>query len=139
MRNSLLASELDLLKDKNNVLERTEALQKALDNTGFDGMSQYESATNELEEFKGHFQKAFADLGTIITTIVQPIMGLYNSLDTLFGSRISQGIIIVALALVSFFTILGGGMLLFSAISRNLEIVGMELQTFSMLLSHFSM
>lgn len=131
MRNSLLAGELEMLEDKNNVLERTQALQKALDKTGFTGMSEYESATNELEEFKGHFQKAFADLGTIITSVVQPLMKFYNTIDTLFGSRVSQLIIVVGMLLIGFFTIVATGMLMFSGLSRTLEITGMLLQTYT--------
>ena len=127
MRNSLLASELDLLKDKNNVLERMKALQEALDNTGLTGMSEYESATNELEEFKGHFQKAFADIGAIVTGITQPLMKFYNTLDTIFGSRISQGIILVATAFVTLFAVIGTTMVIFPLITRNFEILGMGL------------
>lgn len=128
LRNSLLASEIDLLKDKNSILERGKALQEALDKTGFTGMSQYESATNALEELKGHFQKAFADLGGLVIAVTQPLMKFYNTLDTLFGSRLSQAIILMASVLVGLFGIIGIGMVVIPTMIRNFEILGMGLR-----------
>lgn len=128
LRNSLLASELDLLKDKNSVLERGQALQQALENTGFTGMSQYDSARNELEEFKGHFQKAFADLGQSVIAVTQPLLKFYNAIDTAFGSRVSQMIIMVAVALIGLFTVIGTGMIITSVFFRILETVGMAMK-----------
>ena len=128
LRNSLLASELDLLKDKNSVLERGQALQKALENTGFTGMSEYDSARNELEEFKGHFQKAFADLGQSVIAVTQPLLKFYNAIDTAFGSRVSQMIIMVAVALIGLFTVIGTGMIITSVFFRILETVGMAIK-----------
>ena len=128
LRNSLLASEIDLLKNKNSILERGKALQEALDKTGFTGMSQYESATNALEELKGHFQKAFADIGGLVIAVTQPVMKFYNALDTLFGSRISQAIILVATAFVGFFGAIGVGMVIIPTLIRNFEILGMGLR-----------
>ena len=134
LRNSVLASEIDLLKNKNNVLERTQALEKALENTGFAGMSEYESAANELEEFKGHFQKAFADLGTLITSVVQPLMKFYNTIDSIFGSRVSQLIILASMLLIGFFTIVGGGALLLAVVSQSLEVLGMNLGAYAFII-----
>ena len=128
LRNSLLAGELDLLKEKNSVLERGQALQKALENTGFTGMSQYDSAINELEEFKGHFQKAFADLGQSVIAVTQPLLKFYNAIDTAFGSRVSQMIIMVAVALIGLFTVIGTGMIITSVFFRILETVGMAIK-----------
>lgn len=131
LRNSLLAGELDLLKEKNSVLERGQALQKALENTGFTGMSQYDSARNELEEFKGHFQKAFTDLGQILIAITQPLLKFYNAIDTVFGSRVSQMIIVVAVAFIGLFTVIGTGMIITSVFFRIIETFGMALQLIS--------
>lgn len=128
LRNSIIANEIDLLKNKNTVLERGQALQEALKKNGFEGMSQYESATNELEELKGHFQKAFADIGTAITSVAQPIMKFYNTMDTVFGSRLSQGIILVATAFIGLFAAVGLTMVIIPTIIRNFEIVGMQLR-----------
>lgn len=124
LRNSLLASEIDLLKNKNSVEERSVALQKALQNTGFAGMSGYESATNALEELKGHFQKAFADIGSVIIAVTQPILKLYNTLDTLFGSRISRGIILVSMAVIGFTSALAMMGFIIPLITRPFEAFG---------------
>lgn len=124
LRNSLLASEIDLLKNKNSVEERSVALQKALQNTGFAGMSGYESATNALEELRGHFQKAFADIGSVIITVTQPILKLYNTIDTLFGSRISRGIILVSMAVIGFTSALAMMGFMIPLITRPFEAFG---------------
>lgn len=105
--NSVLADEINLLKNKNTVHERSLALQQALQKTGYEGMGHYESAQNELEQTKGHFQKAFADLGEAITLVVQPILRVINDLDTLSGSKISQFLIATTFAVGGLFTALG--------------------------------
>lgn len=138
LRNSLIASEIDLLKNKNTVLERSEALQKALEKTGFTGISEYESATNELEEFKGHFQKAFADLGAIVIAVTQPLLKFYNALDTIFGSRLSQLIILVGTAFIGLFAVIGGGMIITAVFFRSFEILGFALQSFTTIAKYAS-
>lgn len=105
--NSVLAAEIDLLKDKNTVTERATALQKALTHAGYEGMAHYKTATNALEEFKGHFQKAFADLGSLALPFIQTILGVYNSIDSLFNGGISASIITFATSIALFTTTLG--------------------------------
>lgn len=106
--NSILADEIDLLKNKNTVTERSIALSEALNRTGFGGMAHYESAVNEMEEFKGHFQKAFADLGSVALPFVQAILKLYNALDNLaFSGGISAGLISLATSIALVTTALG--------------------------------
>ena len=106
--NSILADEIDLLKNKNTVTERATALQEALNKTGFEGMAHYESATNAMEEFKGHFQKAFADIGSWVLPVMQLILGLYNALDSLAGNGlISAGLISIATGIALVTTALG--------------------------------
>lgn len=106
--NSILADEIDLLKNKNTVSERSLALQEALNRTGFGGMAHYESAVNEMEEFKGHFQKAFADLGSVALPVVQGILKIYNAFDTLLGNGgISAGLIVLATGIAGLTTALG--------------------------------
>ena len=131
LRNSVLASEIDLLKNKNSVLARTQALEKALDKTGFSGMSEYESALNQFEEFKGHFQKAFADLGGLVLAVTQPLMKFYNTIDTVFGSRVSQLIIVLATSLVGLFAIIGGGLVIVSSSFRMIEVITLAMEGLS--------
>ena len=122
LRNSIIAKDIDLLKNKNSILERGLALQKALERSGFSGMSEYESARNELEELKGHFQKAFADLGETLIMVTQPLMKFYNILDTITGSRVSQFILVLATAFITLFTVVGGGLIMMSVGFRTIEI-----------------
>lgn len=105
--NSVLAAEIDLLKDKNTVTERATALQEALTKSGFEGMAHYKTATNAMEEFKGHFQKAFADIGSATLPVIQAILTLYNTIDGLFGGGISASIIMFATSVALFTTSLG--------------------------------
>ena len=106
--NSILADEIDLLKNKNTVSERSLALQEALNRTGFGGMAHYESAVNEMEEFKGHFQKAFADLGSVALPIVQAVLKLYNAFDTLLmNGGLSASLIVLATSIALVTTALG--------------------------------
>lgn len=106
--NSILADEIDLLKNKNTVSERSLALQEALNRTGFGGMAHYESAVNEMEEFKGHFQKAFADLGSVALPVIQAILKLYNAFDTLLmNGGLSASLIMLATSIALVTTALG--------------------------------
>ena len=105
--NSVLADEIDLLKNKNTVSERSIALQQALANTGFEGMAHYESAVNSMEEFKGHFQKAFADIGSLALPVIQLVLNFYNAIDSLTDAKISAGIISLATSIALLTTSLG--------------------------------
>lgn len=105
--NSVLAAEIDLLKDKNTVTERATALQEALTHAGFEGMAHYKTATNAMEEFKGHFQKAFADIGSAMLPVIQALLTLYNDIDSLFGGGISASIIVLATSIAGLTTALG--------------------------------
>ena len=90
LTNSIIASEIESLKGLNSVKERTIALEKALQKTGMDSIAHYDSYHNTLEEFKGRFQKSFADLGDIFLGFLQYIMKLYNFVDSISGSFLSQ-------------------------------------------------
>lgn len=96
LTNSVLASEIESLKNLNSVKERTIALEKALKATGMDSIAHYDSYTNSLEEFKGRFQKAFADLGDLYLGLLQGLMKIYNFFDNLSNSALSQFVITIA-------------------------------------------
>ena len=93
LTNSIIASEVESLKGLNTVKERTIALEKALQTTGMDSIAHYDSYTNTLEEFKGRFQKSFADLGDTYLGLLKMGMDLYNMLDRLTNSGLSQATI----------------------------------------------
>lgn len=112
LTNSVLASEIESLKDLDNIMDRTDALQKAMQKTGLDSIAHYNTYANKLEEFTGRFQKAFADMGDYIIMLVQPLMELFNLIDDLTHSGAS--IIVLSfigaiLLMVSAVTIAGLG------------------------------
>ena len=99
LRNSVLSSEIKLLKQGNTVYERSILLQKAMSNVGMDGIATYDSMSNAMEELRGHFQKAFADTGEILVAVVHPLVKLYNAIDNLTGTKLSAALIIIGVAL----------------------------------------
>ena len=105
--NSVIADEINLLKNRNTVHERSIALQEALNKTGYEGMAHYNSAQNALETTKGHFVKAFADLGSMSLPVVEQILDIYNALDLFTDNKISAGIISITFALGGLLTVLG--------------------------------
>ena len=110
LTNSVLAQEIDLLKDKNTVQERALALQTALDKTGFGGLAHYESAKNIWEETKGHFQKGAADAGDLFTPIIQVVLKTYNTIDSLFNGKLSAVLVLfsaISLAIISTIGLVG--------------------------------
>lgn len=105
LENSVLATEIKLLKEGNNVKERTILIEKAMQNIHMDGMAHYESYMNSMETFTGHFQKASADIGEFILAILTPIIRLYNAIDDLTFEGLSASILLVLSAVVG---IIGG-------------------------------
>ena len=65
LTNSVLANEIDLLKNKNTTMERVNALQKAMKKTGYDQLATIPTYVNMMEQLKGRLEKGFADLGDI--------------------------------------------------------------------------
>lgn len=103
-RNSVLSSEIKEMKKGHTVYERSIKLQEAMQRVGMDSIATYDSYANALEELRGHFQKAFADLGEVLVAVVHPFMKLYNSIDNLLGTRLSQFIIASTVSLSLMFT-----------------------------------
>lgn len=103
LTNSIIASEIESLKNLNSVKERTIALENALKATGMDSIAHYDSYTNSLEEFKGRFQKSFADLGDTYLWFLQLGMKVYNFFDSLTNSTLSQ--VTITLAVVAMGTL----------------------------------
>lgn len=107
LTNSIIASEIESLKGLNSIKERTVALEKALQATGMDSIAHYDSYTNSLEEFKGRFQKAFADLGDLYLGFLQGGMKVYNFLDSLTNSTLSQFVITIAVSVMGLLAFFG--------------------------------
>lgn len=112
LTNSVLASEIESLKDLDNIMDRTNALQKAMQKTGLDSIAHYNTYANKLEEFTGRFQKAFADLGDYLIMVVQPMMELFSLIDDITNSGASQAVLMLIgsiLGVVSMISIAGMG------------------------------
>lgn len=107
LTNSVLSQEIDLLKNKNTVQERALALQQALDKSGFGGLAHYESAKNIWEETKGHFQKGFADAGDLFTPLIQGVLKIYNTIDSLFGGGMSMVLVLLSVGFMSVISVMG--------------------------------
>ena len=119
LTNSVIASEVESLKNLNTVKERTMALEKALQKTGMDSIAHYDSYTNTLEEFKGRFQKSFADLGDLYLGLLKAGMDFYNWLDRMTNSALSQITIVLAVTTMGAIGLIAIGAELFS-IGANL-------------------
>lgn len=107
LTNSIIASEIESLKGLNSVKERTVALEKALQKTGMDSIAHYDSYTNTFEEFKGRFQKSFADWGDLWLGFLQLGMKIYNTVDSLTGSALSQATIALGVLALGFVSLIG--------------------------------
>lgn len=116
LTNSLLAGEIDSLKNLSTITERATAMQKAMERTGWANMAHYKTFNNVVEEFRGRIERSFADIGTSIITILQPITELYNALDSILGNKLT--------------TILVGGIGLFLGL---IAIVTLSIKTFGFL------
>lgn len=101
LTNSVLGSEVDTLKNKNTIMERAIALEKAMQKTGFDSMATYNSLSNATEELKGHFQKSFADVGSFLLEPVKLLINLYNTVDNIFGQGLSSTLVSLGLGLTA--------------------------------------
>lgn len=70
-RGSILSSQVDKLKDKKTIQERINALSEAETAMGYAGISGYDTAANNLEEFMGNLEKSRADLGDVFLPLEQ--------------------------------------------------------------------
>jgi len=102
LTNSVLATEIDLLKNKNTTMERVNALQKAMEKTGYDQLATIPTYVNMMEQFKGRLEKGFADLGDLFLPIVQGAINLYNIVDDLTNS----GLTVFLLGSIGLFSLL---------------------------------
>lgn len=84
-RGSILSSQVDKLKDKQTIEERILAVNEAMNEMGFAGISGYETASNKLEEFQGRLEKARADLGEMFLPAIQGALEFGLALDDTLG------------------------------------------------------
>ena len=95
MKDTALAPYLDQLENASDVTERVKVLNQALDELGFKGASDLDSAANSMETFKGTMQQALTSVGEKFLPIVQTILDGFLSLDKMLGGNLSTGLVIV--------------------------------------------
>ena len=91
-RGSILSSQVDKLKDQATIQDRIKAVNEAMQQMGFKGMSGYDTAANNLEEFKGRLEKARADWGTAFLPLEQGALKAAMALDDKYGGALMMAI-----------------------------------------------
>lgn len=101
-RDSILKNQLDTLEDQKTVGDRILALDKALKEEGYKGLSQLDIATIKTEELKGKIQAGLTELGTSALPVVEDIVDGLNkadeSTDGLSTKALTIGGIVTAMA-----------------------------------------
>lgn len=96
-RSPILASHIDKLKEANTIQERSEALQKALNEEHWGGMSQQDTYNNKLETFNGMLERGKYNLGGMFQEGAKGLMDFAIHLDDATG-----GLVGMSLAAASF-------------------------------------
>ena len=108
-RGSILSSQVDKLKDQATIQDRIKAINEALQTMGYAGISGYDTAANNLEEFQGRLEKARADWGDVFLPLEQGALKFALALDDDLGGAVGmaitgmQGLIPTAFTAVSGF------------------------------------
>lgn len=121
-KNSMIAQEIDLLKNQNTIIERATALEEALRRTGFDGMATMESYANIFERFKGRIEKGFADIGDVLLPILKGFYNLYNFVDAMTFSGLTDSILLLVAGIGLFSVTMSGLSIAFNLVSSGVSV-----------------
>ena len=91
-RGSILSSQVDKLKDQATIQDRIKAINEALKAMGYAGISGYDTAANNLEEFQGRLEKARADWGDVFLPLEQGALKAAMALDDQYGGALAMAI-----------------------------------------------
>lgn len=80
-RDSILKSQLGTLEGQKTVSARIVALNKALAEAGYKGLSQLQVASIKLEEITGKFQSTLTKIGGGFLIIIEPLLDVFLTLD----------------------------------------------------------
>ena len=130
-KNSMIAQEIDLLKNQNTITERAIALEEALRRTGFDGMATMESYANIFERFKGRIEKGFADIGDLILPLLKGFYNLYNAIDAITMSGLTDVILLLVTGVGLFSVAMTGLSLGFNLVSSGVAVATDGVRMFS--------
>lgn len=112
-RGSILSSQIDKLKGKNSIEERSLAMNEAMKTLGLDGLSTLDVAANKWEEIKGYVQKTLTQIGTFLLPYAQAAMKAFITLDDITGGW-STGIMVVGAGIIA---LVGFGAMLISTLA----------------------
>lgn len=97
-RSPILSSHIDKLKEANTIQERSEALQEALNEEHWGGMSQQDTYNNKLETFNGMLERGKYTLGGMFQEGAKSAMDLALKLDDASGGLLGMGLAAVSFA-----------------------------------------
>ncbi|WP_304105299.1 hypothetical protein [Methanobrevibacter ruminantium] len=97
-RSPILSSHIDKLKEANTIQERSEALQEALNEEHWGGMSQQDTYNNKLETFNGMLERGKYTLGGMFQEGAKSAMDLALKLDDATGGLLGMGLAAVSFA-----------------------------------------
>ncbi len=89
-RDGILRNQLKTLEGKKTIQERILALDKALKDEGYRGLSQQEIAAVKMEEFKGKLQVAATTVGEKLLPYVERVLDWFLGLDNATQEWITQ-------------------------------------------------
>lgn len=98
-RDSILKEQLGTLQGQETVYGRIEALNKALKDEGFSGLSGFDTASNAMAELTGQMDKAYADLGSMFLPVTQQIIQGFLNINESVGGGLAMAIVGVSTAL----------------------------------------
>ena len=91
-RSPILQGHIDKLKDANTLEERSKALQEALNEEGWLGMSTQDTYNNKLETFNGMLQRGQDNFGKLFMEGSKGAMDFALKLDDATGGWVGMGI-----------------------------------------------
>lgn len=97
-RSPILQSHIDKLKEANTPQERALALQKALQEEGWAGMSQQDTYNNKLETFNGMLERGKYNLGAMFQEGAKWGMDFIMKLDEASNGLVGMGIALAGFA-----------------------------------------
>ena len=108
-RSPVMQSHIDKLKEASTVQERINALQEALNEEGWAGMSQQDTYNNKLETFNGMLERGKYNLGGMFQEGAKWGMDFVMALDDASGGLVGMSIALASFASPITDTIMGLG------------------------------
>jgi len=97
-RSPILQGHIDKLKEANTVEERNKALQEAMNEEGWAGISQQDTYNNKLETFVAMLDRGKRQMGDLFLGAASGAMDFLSQLDSATGGILGMGIAIGTVA-----------------------------------------